>query len=190
MTWVLFDYGNVISLDQPKAERDAMADTAGADRDAFAQAYWKHRPEYDRGTLTDAAYWTFVLDRDAEPGEVERLVELDIASWTHPNHDTLEILGRLPGRVALLSNAPASMADGIDRQPWMDGIAPRFYSGRMGLVKPGEAIYRAVLEGLGAEPGEVTFVDDRLANIEAAERLGLVGIHFREAADLAPLLTN
>ncbi|MFE3454537.1 HAD family hydrolase [Nonomuraea sp. NPDC059194] len=187
MTWVLFDYGNVLSLPQPKADVETMAAAAGTDLDSFEHGYWKHRLEFDKGTLTPREYWSLALGRDVGDEEVARLVELDIASWTHPNRATLAVMDRLP-RVALLSNAPDCIAEGIDGLPWMTPVEPRFYSGRMGLSKPDPEIYLAVLDGLGAAPGEVTFVDDRLVNVEAAERVGLVGVHFREAADLAYLV--
>ncbi|GAA2388965.1 hypothetical protein GCM10010404_52670 [Nonomuraea africana] len=35
----------------------------------------------------------------------------------------------------------------LDRLPWMARVEPRFYSGRMGLVKPDREIFLAVLEG-------------------------------------------
>ncbi|MFD1932078.1 HAD family hydrolase [Nonomuraea mangrovi] len=187
MTWVLFDYGNVLSLPQPKADVEAMAAAAGADQDTFERGYWKHRLEFDRGTITPRAFWSLALNRDVGDEEVARLVELDVASWSHPNRDTVAVMERLP-RVALLSNAPDCVADGIDGLPWMARVEPRFYSARMRMTKPDPEIYLAVLDGLGAEPGEVTFVDDRLENIEAAERVGIVGVHFREPGDLAPLL--
>ncbi|MBE1561111.1 FMN phosphatase YigB (HAD superfamily) [Nonomuraea africana] len=34
----------------------------------------------------------------------------------------------------------------------------------------------------------MTFVDDRLENVAAAEAAGLVGVHFRDPSDLAPLV--
>ncbi|GAA3468487.1 HAD family hydrolase [Nonomuraea roseola] len=187
MNWVLFDYGNVLSLPQPHSDVEAMAQATGLDLPAFRQGYWKHRLEFDRGTLSPQEYWSLALGRQAGEQEVDGLVELDVASWSHANEGTVAVMRRLP-RVALLSNAPVCIADGIDRLPWMAGIEPRFYSGRMGMVKPDREIYLAVLEGLGAEPGEVTFVDDRLENIEAAEHAGLVGVHFRDPSDLEPLL--
>ena len=45
-------------------------------------------------------------------------------------------------------------------------------------MKPDAAIYRHSLEGLGLEPPEAVFVDDRADNVEAAERLGLQGVAF------------
>ncbi|MGW5683179.1 HAD family hydrolase [Nonomuraea sp. NPDC003754] len=186
MTWVLFDYGNVLSLPQPQADVAAMASAAGADLESFERGYWAHRLDFDRGTLTPRAFWSLALGRDVGDEELATLVGLDVASWSYPNPGTVAVMERLP-RVALLSNAPECVAEGIDGLPWLAGIGPRFYSARMGLVKPDPEIYLAVLDGLGARPHEVTFVDDRLENVEAAARLGITGVHFRGPGDLAAL---
>ncbi|NUR91377.1 MAG: HAD family phosphatase [Nonomuraea sp.] len=187
MTWTVFDYGNVLSRPQPEAEVDAMIAAASADPDAFRRAYWDHRLDFDRATLTPEAYWSEVLGRPVDPGELERLIAMDVASWSHPDEDTVAVLRGLLDRgadVALLSNAPVCIADGMDRLPWIGAIPHRFYSGRMGMVKPDAEIFEALAAGLGAEPQEIVFVDDRKENTDAAERLGITAIHFTDAAAL------
>ena len=42
-------------------------------------------------------------------------------------------------------------------------------------VKPEPQIYRILLERYGLQPDETLFIDDRRANIEAAEALGIHG---------------
>ncbi len=71
-------------------------------------------------------------------------------------------------RLAILSNAPAEVADEIDEAPWLAAFSRRFFSCRLKAVKPEAAAYRAVLDALGAEPGEVVFFDDRPANVAGA----------------------
>ena len=41
------------------------------------------------------------------------------------------------------------------------------------MIKPEPGIYRYAIEGLGVEPGEALFLDDRLENVEGARALGL-----------------
>jgi 2-haloacid dehalogenase len=61
-------------------------------------------------------------------------------------------------------------------------------SGEVKLVKPDPAIYALALERFGLAPGEGLFVDDRIENVEAAERAGLVGHLFRGAEPLRAAL--
>ena len=52
------------------------------------------------------------------------------------------------------------------------------------MRKPDPPIYELTIERLGDEitPAECLFVDDVLVNIEAARRLGMSAVHFRDNA--------
>ncbi|SEM35166.1 HAD family hydrolase [Nonomuraea pusilla] len=193
MTWIVFDYGSVLSLHQPESDADAMARAVGAEPEAFKRAYWEHRLEFDRAALTPAAYWSAVLGRPAAAAEVARLVAMDIASWAYPDEGTVAILGELLDAgddVALLSNAPVCIADGLDELPWVRSIARRFYSGRMGLVKPDREIFDELARELETHPSEIVFIDDRAENVKGAEEAGMTGIHFTGAPALRESLRS
>ncbi|MEV1172940.1 HAD family phosphatase [Nonomuraea sp. NPDC049784] len=193
MTWIVFDYGGVLSLPQPESDAEAMARAVDTDPEAFKQGYWEHRLDFDRASLSPSAYWSAVVDRPVTQAEVARLVAMDVASWAYPNVGTVALLGELieAGRdVALLSNAPVCIGDGLDELPWIAAIGHRFYSGRMGLVKPDREIYDEVVRALGADPSEMVFIDDRKENIEGAERVGMTGVHFTDAAALRDTLSG
>ncbi|WCJ34709.1 Haloacid dehalogenase-like hydrolase (HAD) superfamily protein [Euphorbia peplus] len=53
-----------------------------------------------------------------------------------------------------------------------------------GKRKPEPAFYQEVLRHLKVDPKNCFFVDDRLKNVEAANELGIVGIHFKNADSL------
>ncbi|QYC41105.1 Alpha-D-glucose-1-phosphate phosphatase YihX [Nonomuraea coxensis DSM 45129] len=187
MTWIVFDYGGVLSLPQPESDALEMARAMGAEPEAFLTGYWRHRLDFDRAGLTPHAYWAAVLGRSVTHSEVARLVAMDLAGWAHPDEGTVALLGELlaDGRdVALLSNAPVCLSDGLDELPWIAAIGRRFYSGRMGLVKPDRKIYDEVARELDADPADVVFIDDRPENVEGAERAGMTGLLFTGSADL------
>ncbi len=176
MTWLLCDYGEVLSLAPSPADRDALEVAAGVTGDAFWSEYWAHRPEYDRGTVTTDEYWSRVLGTRIPPTTIERLLECDATMWSRPNEASLAAVHRLAHdghRLAILSNAPAPLADGLERLAWLAPFETRIFSGRLGLLKPESAIYHVTLAALGADPGDVIFVDDRAENIDAARALGL-----------------
>jgi epoxide hydrolase-like predicted phosphatase len=52
----------------------------------------------------------------------------------------------------------------------------------VGCRKPDPRIYELTLERIGLEPEQCIFIDDMEINIEAANELGLHGVHFRETA--------
>ncbi|MEV0622797.1 HAD family phosphatase [Nonomuraea sp. NPDC050404] len=191
MTWIVFDYGGVLSLPQPDSDAEAMARAVDVEPETFKRGYWEHRLEFDRGSLTPHAYWSAVIGRTATHNEVARMVAMDVASWAYPNTGTVGLLGELieAGRdVALLSNAPVCVGEGLDELPWIAAIGHRFYSGRMGLVKPDREIYDELARDLGTDPAEVFFIDDRPENVEGARRAGMNGVHFTPGTDLRAAL--
>ena len=187
--WLLLDYGGVLCTDQKDEDRRALEKAAGVDpdgADGFWAAYWRDRPAYDRAELDPAAYWRGVLDRPVEPYQVAELDRIDVAGWTHPQPATLEVVRSVVGvELALLSNAPATVADAVDTLDWLRFVPRRFFSCRLGATKPDPAAYTGVLDALGAAPADVTFVDDRPENVAAARELGLRAVLFTDPATLA-----
>jgi putative hydrolase of the HAD superfamily len=186
---LLVDYGEVLSA--PLAE-DAIADLAALaaqPRAVFLDRYWRLRPAYDLGQPA-VEYWSAVLDRDlgGSPRIVDRLTRVDVRGWLGRNPLTLRaLLGhvhRTGAQLALLSNAPEPLARAIDGHPWSRHFDHRYYSCRLGVAKPAPAVFRLVLGDLGAEPGEVLFIDDRAENTRAARDLGMPAITFTSAGDL------
>ena len=59
--------------------------------------------------------------------------------------------------------------------PYMDGGLVSF---RAGKTKPQPEMYARFLEEYALEPGECVFVDDSAENVEAARKLGFVGVVF------------
>lgn len=57
------------------------------------------------------------------------------------------------------------------------------------MAKPDRRIYEIAAELAGAAPERCLFVDDRNENVEAARTLGMTGVLYRTAADLAAALT-
>ena len=55
---------------------------------------------------------------------------------------------------------------------------------RDGVTKPDPAIFRVRLSRPGIEDARSVFIDDSLANVHAAVRLGFRAIHFRDATQL------
>lgn len=64
---------------------------------------------------------------------------------------------------------------------WFDGIV---VSGQERLAKPDPAIFRLLMERHGLRAERTVFIDDMAYNAEAAARLGMHAIHFRDADQL------
>ena len=54
-----------------------------------------------------------------------------------------------------------------------------WFSFRLGLKKPGQAIFRHVLKQAGLDPAETLFIDDTLAHVEGARTVGMEAYHLK-----------
>jgi putative hydrolase of the HAD superfamily len=171
--WLLCDYGEVLCLPPPADDRRALQRLAGwpADHDSFWAAYWEDRLAYDRGDVTAAEFWTRLIGH--RPDNLTELIAQDRAMWLHPNAESVQAISESRVRLALFSNAPIEVAEGIERSPGLAPFNKYFFSCYLRATKPDVEAYRKVLAALAAEPEDVVFVDDRPPNIDAARALGI-----------------
>lgn len=69
----------------------------------------------------------------------------------------------------------------FDFLQWFEGI---IVSGEEKTRKPFDAIYNLTLKRFNINPKQAIFIDDNLRNIEAANNLGIHGIHFKSPEQL------
>lgn len=67
-------------------------------------------------------------------------------------------------------------------------FAAEVQSWQVGAMKPETLMYERALEVAAAAPEECLFIDDTLENVKAAQRFGMHGHHFTNAAALAHAL--
>jgi putative hydrolase of the HAD superfamily len=188
--WLLLDYGDVISLPYDEQVGAEVARLLDLTPEQLMDRYWVNRAHLDSGQPT-APYWSGVAGRDVSDEEAARLDSVDLGGWARTNAEVLDLVEeqRAAGtRLALLSNAPHVQADAFERVAWTEGFEHVFVSARLGMVKPDEAIFEHVLAELDAQPEDVTFVDDRQANVDAAAGLGIRGVLFTGVEDLRAAL--
>ena len=177
---LLIDFGEVISVAQPAADIAAMAAVADLPIGEFSARYWACRVAYDRGASA-LGYWTAVLGHQPTGAQLRRLVHRDVASWLHVDPAMIALLEQVHAAgvpVSLLSNAPRELARVLERHAALKVVTHRLFSADLGLVKPEPAIFTVALGALRADPGDVLFVDDRLANVAAAAASGMRTHHF------------
>jgi putative hydrolase of the HAD superfamily len=86
---------------------------------------------------------------------------------------------------AMVSN---TWGDGSEQEALAGLFDAIVLSGRVGMRKPEPRIFRAAADALGMEPARCAFVDDNRANVDAAVRLGMVGLlHAHAQATIAGL---
>lgn len=107
--------------------------------------------------------------------------DLPLSEYIRPDPALGAMLGRLPLRKAIFTNADAAHADRVlvelgIRQHFTDIIdiaATRFHP------KPQTGAYETALDRLGVQPDECIFADDLVSNLAAAHALGITTVWVR-----------
>lgn len=187
---IIFDIGNVLAdfrwremLLDKGFEADMVERIAQA---SVLTPVWR---EYDRGVWTDEEVMKGFIQNDPEIEDELRCAYADfynmvtIRDYAIPWVEELKAKGY---HVFYLSNYPhkaeVDCPEALAFIPHMDG---GILSYRDRVVKPDAEIYKLLLSRYGLVAEECVFMDDTLENVEAAEKLGIYGIHFttKEAAE-------
>jgi putative hydrolase of the HAD superfamily len=188
----IFDYGGVLVHHQTDADQARLAEIAGVPKDVFTELYWADRLDYDKGILTASEYWQALAVSAGSSSltqmQVEKLIELDAESWMQFDDVMWNWIQQLRGagkRIAMLSNMPRELGEALrsrtDRLNQFDQVTLSY---EVHSVKPEPAIYEHCLEGIGTTPAQTLFLDDRIANVQGAELLGIRAIQFLDRDDV------
>jgi len=191
---IVFDLGNVlIAVDEPKAAA-RMAARTGKTLQQLDE-YVRGTPyviELALGKLTKSQFFhTVAKDLGFDGGYEEfALIWSEIFTPIEPMIALAESLKTRVPRL-LLSNTNAIHMDYVFAHfPFLHEFDAHVLSHEVGMLKPDAAIYRYTLEKYGLAAGRTVFVDDLVANVEGARRVGMQAIHFRSPEQARGELTK
>ena len=79
--------------------------------------------------------------------------------------------------LGLLSDAMPSIKRVFDNAGLLELFDAAVISSEIGATKPNESMYRAIVEKLEVDPANCIFCDDRICNLEGAEKFGMHAVH-------------
>ncbi len=181
---VIFDVGKVLAgFGWEKFLREIVPEEEAyraVEQAVFLSPAWE---EHDKGLLTEEEeIRDFVSSAPGYEKEIRLTYEnLGKCVWKFDYADSwVQELKALGIRVFALSNWPKHIYDQReDKLDFLDLMDGYILSYREHVIKPDPELYRRLLERYQIRPEEAVFVDDRIQNVEAAERLGIHGIHFQ-----------
>lgn len=178
MTWIVFDYGEVIAQRPAEQAFARLAEVIGAPAAQFQDGYWRYRDKFDRG-MPDLDYWQAVgaeAGVEVGPAEAAALSAADVELWNTLDPLSVRLLADLAAagrRLALLSNAPIGHGAAFRTREWAEPFEHFVISGELRVAKPDPAIWQALLDRLRTPADEVLFLDDREVNVAAAREAGI-----------------
>ena len=113
-----------------------------------------------------------------------------VAAWSEPagvvDAEVRDLLAQVRGRcrVGLITNATSRLTRDLARLELAGHFDFIINSSEVGHAKPSPVIFAHALEVAGVAPGEAAFIDDTLANVQAAAALGIHAHHFAGPAPL------
>ncbi|MGE5190294.1 MAG: HAD family hydrolase [Gemmatimonadota bacterium] len=177
---VVFDFGGVVSDFDVGIFLRRIAPRAGKTADEIGSLiYGSGLPVlYESGRISSAEFFSRLAAlcglRMSEAEFVTAFTEI----FT-PIEPTLDLIRRLKGRtrLGLLSNTNEWHFRGhiatLSVFPLFDAVTLSY---EVGTMKPGERIYRDVLDKLGLPPEACVFIDDIAENVAAARKLSMRAI--------------
>lgn len=193
---ILFDYGNVLCMNQLESDVEAMAACLSIELNRFKTFYWQLRDEYDVGAYDGREYWTRIAKKgghDISEEQLRSVIEYDNVGWSRPNlvmarwADKLRKSGLV---TAIVSNMPSDIREYLRDLHWMPEFSHYTYSCEVKSVKPAADIYLHCLEQIKMRPADVLFLDDRHMNVEGARQVGIDSYVFTTAEELAPFVRS
>jgi epoxide hydrolase-like predicted phosphatase len=182
---VFFDLGGVIVRTEYQAPRQHLAERLGMEYDDLSRIVFDSETGYQAsiGAITALQHWEAVMKRLKRPSEEMALVRDEFFAGDIVDHEILNFLRSLRGSytTGLISNAWSDLRDYIVREKFDDAFDHIVISAEVGVAKPEAEIYQIALEQAGVRPNEAAFVDDFYVNIEGCEKVGMHGIHFKDA---------
>ncbi len=139
----------------------------------------------DSGQIEMAQFFDLLSSLSRQPAhEINK--EFETVKRVNPDVIGLVKALKMNYRIGLLSNASSSfireILDENDLEKYFDEI---IVSSEAGYIKPNREIYEAALRILRINSSEAIFIDDNRLYIEGAQKIGLDGILFRSADQVA-----
>ena len=178
---IIFDLGNVLINFNPKE----YTNNEKLLKEVFASPEWLM---LDRGTLTyEEAKEIFKKRIPEETEKINELFDSKFFELLTPIKENTELLPQLKEKYDLyiLSNFHKDAFEEIyEKYDFFKCFKGKVVSCYYHLLKPEKEIYEEILNKYSLKPEETVFIDDMKVNIDAAEKLGIKGIHLPDYTKL------
>lgn len=175
---IVFDLGGVVVARDPRKVSAEFQEFFSFIYQIPMPHFWE---EYDRGTSPLEEVKNYICEHNdcsRELCDEYIATAIDLQEEIIPTKNLIVQLKAAGYRLYVLSNMSPEFIEFIRQLPVYANFDGEVVSCEEQVVKPEPEIFRLLLERYSLNPAECLFIDDRIDNIEAAEREGFCGFHF------------
>ena len=181
---VIWDMGGVLLRTEDQSFRHKLADEMNVSlRDLYTAVFdSESAAKATIGEISAEQHWDSVRTHfNLDDQQLDRFIEM---FFEGDQLDTvlMDFIQSLRPKciTALLSNAWTNAREFLSQQYSLLGFFDyALFSAEIGVAKPDPDIYKHLLGLMSMEPRNAIFIDDMAENVEAARKLGIKGIQFR-----------
>lgn len=183
---VFFDLGGVIVRTEYQAPRQHLAERLGMEYEDLVRAVFDSESARRAtvGEISEDDHWKALARRFHRPATEIDALRSEFFGGDILDHELIEFIRSLRPRYK--TGAISNAWDGLRKYMVDHGFEDAFdnvtISAEVGAAKPQSRIFELALQAAGVEPGKAVFVDDFEENIEAARKMGMAVVHFRDPA--------
>lgn len=195
ITTIFWDLGGVLlSNGWDRAARQRACDQFALDWNDFQDRHEHVVDEFETARLDLDGYLERTVFFEARPFSPADFKAFMFAQ-SREDPDAIDVVRQLRDagryRLGVINNESLELnLYRIERFRLRDCFALFFSSCFVRLRKPDAAIYRLALEVTQTAAAEAILVDDRAINVEAARRVGMQVVHYRDVAQLRGCLAE
>ena len=193
---IIWDLGGVILRTMDPAPRTELAQRFGLTRNELEKVVFLSEDSRtaELGQISREEHWSRVAAQFGMSPQDGHIFEDQFWAGDQVDLGVITFINALRPKykTGLLSNAWSDMRELLNGYlpHCLDAFDASIFSYEVGLVKPDERFYQALLDRMGVEAPQAIFIDDFAINIEGALAAGLNAIQFETIDQVKKTLTT
>ena len=188
--WIIFDLGGIIILETSDLINNKIADILNIPDEKLKETAGKLHRQITAGAITLLEMYSIITKELSIHISANILLEEHLKQFrmlaTKHNAGVVDFIKTLKNvyKVACLSNLELEIADICRETKLFNYFDRAFLSTELKMQKPDLNVYLKVLDELECKPNEIIFTDDRIENVNAANKIGIHALHYSNLEQL------
>lgn len=181
---IILDMGGVVLNKTAESLSIEIAHKLGLDEKEFSEFYYAYKPDMLSGKMRFSEFSELLKEKFKIKKGISSLWAAVYLEHLSINSEVLALIKKLrvQYKIAVISNTTDLHVKLNKERGLFKYFDQVVLSCEVGVTKPDEAIFKLMLKKLNLAPDECVFIDDRDSYVDAARKLGMHGIIFKNSA--------